>query len=75
MENIPEAPIFHVIVKKKVARRGQRVSLEADKIPVLDASDGLKLCLELLQALRILRVESLDGDRLAIFKNAFVYCA
>lgn len=75
MQEIPETAIFHIIIKKEVARWGQRISLEANQIPMLDTSNCLKFCLKFLQALRIMRVEPLDSHWLAIFKYTFVHSA
>lgn len=67
MKEIPQASIFHVVVEEKVPRRGQRITLKADKIPMLDAPNRLKLRLELLEALWVLGVESLNRHRPAVF--------
>lgn len=75
MEEVPEAAVLHVVVEEEVAEGGERVSLEADEVAVLDAADGLQLGLELLEALRVVRVEPLDGDRLAVLQDALVHRA
>lgn len=75
MKEIPQASIFHVVVEEKVPRRGQGITLKADKIPMLDAPNRLKLRLELLEALWVLGVESLNRHWPAVFEDTLVYGA
>lgn len=74
MKKIPQTAVFHVVIEEKVPIWGQRVALETDQIPVLNAANCLKFGLKLFQALWVVRIEPLDSHGLAILKNTFINC-
>lgn len=49
--------------------------MQADYVSVSDAPYGFEFCLKLAQVVRILIVESLNGNRSGSFQSAFVYRA
>jgi len=74
MKKIPQTAIVHVVIKQKVAIRGQRVALETDQIPVLNAANSLEFSFKFFNALGKVRIDSLDSHWLAILENTFINC-
>nr|GMD42802.1 hypothetical protein Iba_chr10bCG12820 [Ipomoea batatas] len=75
VKQIPEATVFHVVVKEKMASGRQGIALATNEVTMLNAPNCFKFGLKLLQVLRVVRVQFLYCNRLAILKNAFVHCA
>lgn len=55
--------------------RGKGVTMQANKVSMPDASNGLQFSLKLSQAVRMCSVKSLNGNRSGIFQNTFIYSA
>ena len=75
MQMVVQASGFHEIVEEEVASRRHRVTAQTHDIPVLDVAKCLQLCLKLMDVLRVVVEQLLDGNGVTILEGAFVYCA
>lgn len=74
MQMVVQASGFHEIVEEEVASRRHRVSAQTHNIPVLDVAKCLQFCLKLMDVLRVVVEQLLDGNGVAVLEGAFVDC-